>query len=215
MEAIMHIGLGFLLSMIGSIPLGLITLTLVDITARKGFQAGVAFSFGATIIEFFYTVVALCFIEVFMEYPKIDTIINWVAVFVFFGFSFYYLFTPAKTSITESVDKAHRRIQSNSSFFFGLGIASLNMLILPFWIFLGGWLNNLDYLRLDFFWILIFSLGAALGALVVFLGYAKLSFLIIVKADKVSDLTNKVIGGVFMALALYQLWKIGNNSIAN
>ena len=199
MTFFIHFIIAFVLSLLGTIPLGIITLTLADVTIKRGIKAGIYYSLGASVFEFIYTFVALKFINLFMDNPAIETNIRWAALIVFFGLSIYYfLSNPNPPQQKESVQ------DKRSSFLKGMGIASLNMLIVPYWIFLGTWLHSDGWIILDSFWILIFSIGATLGALAVFLAYAKLSELVLQKSDRIVKWTNKIIGFVFLILGIYQ-----------
>ena len=195
-----HFGVAFVLSFLGSIPFGLITLSIADISIRKGLKAGVLFSLGASVFEFIYTFIGLKSIHFFSVNPSIETAMQWIALFVFLGLGFYNFFfkakVPTKQKEVEEVDHAF--------FFKGLGIAALNFLIIPYWIFVGVCVEGDGWLILENFWIFIFTLGATLGALVVFFAYAKLSVMVMKKSSKVAGFTNKIIGAVFILLGIYQ-----------
>ncbi len=89
-----------------------------------------------------------------------------------------------------------------------MAIAGMNMLIIPTWIFIAVWLkgNGFDFTHLRE--ILSISLGAGVGALLIFLGYVRLSRFILARMSKVIKYTNVFLGLIFITLAIYQLLRI-------
>ena len=58
MELVKYFIIAFFLSALGTIPIGLITLTIAQKTLEKGKVAGWQIAMGATVIEFVYTLIA-------------------------------------------------------------------------------------------------------------------------------------------------------------
>ena len=71
MPYLTHFLLGFVFSFIGSIPFGMINLTVVDTTIHKGLRAGIVLGLGAAIIEFFQAIIAVLFTHIFIDNPQI------------------------------------------------------------------------------------------------------------------------------------------------
>ena len=95
-------------------------------------------------------------------------------------------------------------------FDFGRGfiVATMNVLIIPFWLFIALWLSNYDFTFDTQTNIIAFSLGSALGALAVFIGYAELGHYILARIGKIVKYTNKIVGVVFVILGIYQLTQL-------
>ena len=77
------------------------------------------------------------------------------------------------------------------------------MLIVPFWIFLGIWLESNGILFHEKIEVIIFSLGSALGALLAFLGYILLSEFIVKKSKEIKRYANRAIGIIFLGLVFF------------
>lgn len=84
----------------------------------------------------------------------------------------------------------------------------MNILIVPFWIFLGIWLKSNGMLFENQTDIFIFSVGAAIGALLAFFGYILLSEYIVTKIKEINQYTNKAVGLIFLGLGIFQLTQI-------
>ena len=72
MLIIKYISCGFILSLLGSIPIGMITLLIIHRTIEYGPRAGLSVGLGATIAEFVYTVVALKFVQLLLGNHQIS-----------------------------------------------------------------------------------------------------------------------------------------------
>jgi len=188
-----------ILSFIGSIPIGLITLNITQRTIQDGRKAGLMVAFGATVMEFIYTGVALVSLDFLNANNKITQSIKIAAIIVFFVIGLYYLLK--KNSEIPAIKTDYNYLD----FFKGIVIGALNMLIIPFWIFLGLWLKSNGFFFEDQFTIFIFSMGAAIGALLAFLGYIWLSEYVNTRSKQISAYTNKAVGILFLGLAIFQL----------
>lgn len=191
--------IAFLLSALGSMPIGMITLKIVEKTIHDGYRSGVMFSLGATVIEFLYTYIALTSMDFFLDNVEVNSFFNIVAMTVFFSLGFYHLFKKTKTVMDSEGE------YNTFDFFKGTMLASMNMLIIPFWIFLAIWLKNYNVEFSSNTQILVFSIGAGLGALLIFLLYSRLGKFIVQRIQKVASYTNKTVGILFLLLGIYQL----------
>ena len=191
--------IAFFLSALGSTPIGMITLKVTEKTIHDGFRSGVMVALGATVIEFLYTYIALSSTDFFLDNVNINSTINLIAMVVFFGLGFYHIFKKSKVVLNHSGE------YKTFDFFKGLILASMNMLIIPFWIFLVIWLKNYGVELSTNFEQLIFSAGAAFGALIIFLLYVRLGKFIATRIQKVAFYTNKLVGSLFLMLGIYQL----------
>jgi len=156
-------------------------------------------SLGATVMEFVYTGVALLSLDFFNSNNSITHSIKTAAIIVFFAMGLYFL-------LKKSTEMPEVKTEYNYlDFFKGIVIGALNMLIIPFWIFLGLWLESNGFEFESRFTIFIFSVGAAIGALLAFLGYIWLSEYISTRSKQISLYTNKAVGILFLGLAIFQL----------
>ncbi len=167
-----------------------------------GKKAGYMLSFGATVMEFVYTYIALYGLTFFQESVATNYYMQVFATVVFFGFGLYNFFKESKPPTAPSNDYDY--------FDFGRGflVAAMNILIIPFWLFIAIWLGNYDMTFDTQSTIIVFSIGSALGALAVFIGYAELGHFIIGRIGKIVKYTDKIIGVVFVILGLYQLTQL-------
>lgn len=194
-----HFLLGFVFSFIGSIPFGMINLTVVDTTIQKGLRAGIILGLGAAIIEFFQAIIAVLFTHVFIDYPQIVQVIHWLAIPIFLGLAAYHYLQSQKKSNLKSSEK------SLPPFYKGIFISSLNMLAIPYWVFYATYFSSVDWLSSDKSLLLVFCIGIAMGAFSLFVVFAKLSSLVVERMSRISSVTNQILAVIFFGFGIYQL----------
>ena len=202
MNLAVYFFIAFILSALGSMPIGMITLKIIEKTIHDGYRSGLMFALGATVIEFLYTYIALTSMEFFLDNVEVNSFINTLAMVVFFSLGLYHIFKKTKTILDSEGE------YKTFDFFKGTMLAAMNMLIIPFWLFMAIWLKNYELYFLSNSQILIFSLGAALGALMMFLLYSRLGKYIAQRIQKVAFYTNKTVGVLFLLLGIYQLTQL-------
>jgi len=199
MKLISYFFIAFIISVLGSIPIGLITLAIVQKTIEKGRRAGIILSAGAAIMEFVYALVALIFFDFFIANAYISENTKLIASIIFFLLGLQFLFkndNPIKTADPND---------SYFIFFRGIIVGSLNLLIIPFWLFIIAWLGSYEITLEGSTVFIVFSLGATLGAYVVFLGYVFISEYVVSKSEIFQKYTNKGVAILFISLGVFQL----------
>ncbi len=202
----MSLGIYFIvaliLSFLGTVPIGLITLTITQKTIQNGRQSGIMIAIGATVMEFIYTYVALISLDFFSKSTIISDYIKIFSTVVFFSLGIYFLWKKSNATLKATSEYDY------FDFLRGITVGMMNMLIVPFWIFLGIWLESNGMFFKNKGDILIFSIGAAIGALIAFFGYILLSEYIVSKTKEIDRYTNKVVGLIFLGLGIFQMTQL-------
>jgi hypothetical protein len=79
------------LSFLGSLPIGLITLTITQKTIQNGRHSGLMIALGATIMEFVYAFIALLSLDLFTQNTSTRNYIKIFATAIFLALGFYFL----------------------------------------------------------------------------------------------------------------------------
>ncbi len=198
MTFLQYLLLGALFSGLGALTPGLINLAVAERTIHRGVKAGVMVTLGAGVIELIYTFVPLYFIDILIKDSSIGLALKVIAIVIFLGLSIYHFRKKAQAPAKATTPGGSR------DFAVGIGVASMNLLIVPTWIFLGIWLRGNGFQFEHLSQMLALSLGSALGAVMVFLLYVKLGSYIVGKVERVTAYTNKFLGFVFLGLAALQ-----------
>lgn len=200
-STVAHIGVGFLLSFVGSLPPGLINMSVAEATVSRGKRAAFLIALGAAFIEGLQVILAIKCASWFVTYPSVEAVIHIAAVPVFLGLGGYHLLKKGgKLSERESPPRSQE-------FFRGILLSSLNFLAIPFWLFYGSLLGTEGWLLNDVL-IFVFTVGAFLGTLALLFAYGWMSLKIVNHLDQAEQITNQVLAILFIILGFWQLWRI-------
>lgn len=192
------------LSFIGSLPFGMINMAVAHTAIQKGIKAGISLGMGAALVELFQVFIALKFTGLFQAGGFLGNAIQIIATIVFFAAGIYFLFfAKANPKNIELKKETKKRIE----FVKGMGISSLNLMVIPYWVFYGTLLMQNDLLEKDNKSVFVFSLGAMTGAFLLLVVYAYLGDRVLSKSEVMTSWVNKFIGVVLVGFGVYQMVK--------
>ncbi len=205
MTLVTHFLIAFGLSFIGSLPFGMINMTVAHTAIRKGMQAAIITALGAALVELIQVFIALKFTWLFNENPNVERAFQIIATVVFFaGGIFFFFFAKSKPNVDETEVKPSKR----GDFLRGLGISSLNLMVIPYWIFYATLLTTNGILIKDNPHVAIFSFGTMCGTFTLLVCYALLGAKILSKSEQITRWVNKFIGLLLVGFGVFQLLKI-------
>ena len=191
--------LGFISAFVGISPPGLINMTAVKVNLKEGKRTALWFVFGAVIIIFFQTFLALLFARAIDKSPSLILLLREIGCVIFALLTVNFLYVAKKPKLKGSNIKKY----SNSSrFFLGMLLSALNFFPIPYYVLLGITFASYQLFAFDFLSILIFVLGVVSGAFVVFYGYVVFFTKIESKADFFIQNMNKIIGTITGLIAV-------------
>src|SRR5690606_1742297 len=125
--------IGFLGSFIGVLPPGLINMYAAKISMKEGRKRGFLFSLGVCITVMAQTYLALILARYIGQHPDVVSMLQKVALGIFISLTIYFILI-AKDTRREIRD--HNTNSKRNRFFLGIFIAILNILPVPYWIYL-------------------------------------------------------------------------------
>lgn len=203
MTYIIHFLAGFIASFLGTLPFGPINLSMVDTTIKDGMKVGLRFSIAAAIVEIGQSLFAYNFGMWITQYLEHNIWIQLTVFLVLFAIGALFFFRKGR----EDADIGDKK--KVSPFLKGAIIGLLNPQALPFWVAVIATLKSSAWLSFGMWdFILLFLFGVSLGKLVALLLYGKMSLFIVNRITSLSHWMNRIIGGIFIGLALVQGVKI-------
>jgi hypothetical protein len=206
MKALKNIFFGFIVSFIGSLPLGYLNIIGVEILSKLGMNPLLSYLSGVITIEpvvIYYTVI---FSTQLAENKKLMKSIDFFAVFFLFLIAFLFY------SYSNQTQQEHNYLEDYiqySPFLIGLVLCGLNFLQIPFWMGWNLYLINAKYITLSQKLKFHYILGTLVGT---FLGMLSVIVLLDSLSQKIIDYSKIVIPIViplfFIGLACFQARKV-------
>ena len=137
--------IAFSAAFIGVIPPGLINMSAAKISMKEGRRNATLFSLGVCVTVMFQTYIALLFARYLEKNPDVIASLEQVALGIFICITIYFLFIAKDTrrAIPENLVRKSKK----KRFFGGIFIAFLNVLPLPYWVYVSvtfsafGWFS--------------------------------------------------------------------------
>lgn len=168
MTAIVNFIVGYLASLIGLIPPGLLNMTAAKIGVKQGRKPAMVFSLGVLIVVCLQTGLGLAFARYIERHPEVVDVLQKVALGIFLALTFYF-FVLAKDTRRE-IPKGVKRSKTNR-FLYGLLLSALNLLPIPYWVYVSISLSALGWFFFDPLVIGWAILGSAMGTFSMLLLY--------------------------------------------
>jgi len=206
MKALKNIFFGFIVSFLGSLPLGYLNIIGVEVFSKLGINSLVPYLFGVILVEAIVIYFTVIFANQLAKNKKILKFIDFFAVFFFLLLA--YLFYANSNQTTEEHNYLDDYVHY-SPFLIGMVLCGLNFLQIPFWMGWNLYLMNAKSIslikKLKFYYIL----GTLVGT---FFGMLTAIFLL----DSFSQITFSfsmyivpiVIPLFFIALAVFRAYKV-------
>ena len=195
---------GMLVSFLGSLPLGTLNIAAMQISISEGITAALMFSFGSLLAEIVYVRLSLVAMDWIRKQEKVLRILEWVTLAIVIALaiaSFY--------AATHPTEEKNVILSSNlPKILLGFTMSALNPVQIPFWF---GWSTVLFTKKILLprnnhynIYIAGIGIGTFVGNLLFIFGGQLI-------ADRIQNnqhVLNWIIGGIFAATALLQIWKI-------
>jgi hypothetical protein len=197
---------GFLVSFLGSLPLGYLNIVGVAILAHSKWQSLVLYLLGVILVEVVVVYGTIFFVNQLVANKKWMKNIDFFAIFFLLGLAV--VFRLSSNDSVASVDFLKEYV-AYSSFFIGLVLCALNFLQIPFWVGWNLYLVNANRIvltrQLQHFYLLGIIIGTFLGmllAIVVLDSLAQKNF------SFTSYILPVFIPIFFVILAIFQMKKV-------
>lgn len=196
---------GFGLSLFGSLPPGLISLSVAQTAIQRGMFAALLLAAGAAGAEFFQAWAAVALTDWFMSNPDVERMFQWAAIPVFFSLATYLLIwsKPPKSRGLVAEVSAMRQLGK------GVLLSAFNLLAIPYWfaycgtLHVSGWWED-DSLTST----LVFSAGVTVGTMAALGLYAWLGQLIMQRSEAMARYADRFVGLIFLGLGLKLLYDL-------
>lgn len=198
-EYVMAFLLGTLGALFGIVLPGMLNMTAVSISVKNGKRAGLLFGAGMSSTTCIQAFVAFGFADYLRKHGEVLERLNSFALALMIVLAVFFIY---KGQTGETVKP--QKISGRKHFGGGVMMGMLNALTLLYFFALGTVLVSRNLVQNGIVSVICFSLGAGLGAFIIFWLYVRAAGWISENALWLTRNMNYVIGGFFIFLAILQ-----------
>jgi threonine/homoserine/homoserine lactone efflux protein len=197
--------LGFVLSFLGQLPVGVISITATQIAVQENFRNAWKYSFGIALIEMVYLRLVLFGVQWVMGQSRIYLIFNFITAVFFAVLGIACFISSRKQDQNKKALLLNNRMDR---FLLGLTISALNPAQIPFWVVWTGYFLNLNLLKPGFGYFNLFTLGSGCGTVCGLAVYMYGGNWLVARLKAENQALNKLMGLIFFIAAIIQLFRV-------
>ena len=207
MTILFNFVIGFIAAFIGVIPPGLLNMSAAKISMKEGRRNAMLFSLGVCVTVMLQTYVALLFARYLDKNPEIIETLQQVALGIFICLTVYFFFIAKDTRRDVPKDLVSK--SKKKRFFGGIFIALLNVLPLPYWVYVSVTFSVFGWFSFETPELMAAVLASGLGTFIMLALYIQFF-----KRKETTKKTppkvnmNYIIGGITAIISLITAFKI-------
>ncbi len=205
MQGLSGLFLGLILSFLGQLPLGTLSMTATQIAVQENFSKAWKYSVGVALVEMVYLRFVLSGLQWIIEHQWVFIIFNWITVI------FFFVLGVLSFIATQRQDKTRKAMLLNNSldrFFLGMGMSAMNPAQIPFWIIWSDYFLNLGWLNPGFTSFNFYTLGTGFGTIAGLSVYMYGGNWLVTKMKTSNQTLNKIMGIIFIVAAIIQIFRL-------
>jgi threonine/homoserine/homoserine lactone efflux protein len=205
MQILYSLLLGFMLSFLGQLPLGIISLTATQIAVQENFRNAWKYAAGVALIEMIYLRFILSAVQWITGGVLVFTIFNLFTTGLLLVLGILSIISARKQNESK---KAFLLNNKMDRFVLGVTVSALNPAQIPFWIIWTGYFINLKWLSPGFNYFNLFTIGSGIGTVCGLVLYMFGGNWLVNKMKAENRTLNKIIGCIFLIAAIIQIYRI-------
>ena len=207
MTIALPLALGFITSLIGITPPGLINMTAAKMSVEEGRTRAFVFAGGATFIILIQTFIAIVFAKFIDKNPDVVIVLREIGLVIFMALTFYFFWTSKKMKPKQKKVKIRSK---KSRFFLGMLLSALNLFPIPFYVLISVTMASYNLFSFELPYIYTFVLGSGLGAFFAFYCYIAFFKKMETKTAFILNNMNYIIGSITGLVSIITLINVIN-----
>jgi len=205
MKALKNIFVGFLVSFIGSIPLGYLNIIGFEVYTKSGMNNLLLYLLGVITIEAIVIYCTLLFADRLSRSKKLMKFIDFFSIVFMLVLAYVFYSQSNADSSTESQLSSYINY---SGYLIGIIFSSLNFMQVPFWLGWNVYVVNANYITLGKKLNLVYLAGTLIGSFSGILTVVMVLNLVTEGTSSISKyLLSHIIPLFFVGMAVYQAYK--------
>jgi threonine/homoserine/homoserine lactone efflux protein len=202
MNYVLHLLLGVIAGILGTIPLGPVNLLVVNTTVSKNLRAAMVLASAASFMELLKPLLAIYFSWLITRHIQSNVYIQLTVVLAFILIGLYFL---VKKNNTAEAGNSRRELPE---FLKGILISFLNIPALPFWIFVVAYCQSTVGFDFSMGTVGTFLAGVFTGRYGTLWGYARMSQYICERSSLIALWIDRILAVLFFFLAVVQTLRV-------
>ena len=170
MSILLNFAIGFLASLVGVVPPGLLNMSAAKISITQGRKIALLFSVGVGVTVCIQTLIALLLARYLDQHDEIVDLLQEVALGIFICITIFFFFIAKDTR--REIPKDMNRSKTNR-FFHGMLLAALNLLPIPYWVYLSVTFSAFGWFTFEQTGIWAASIASGFGSFVMLSFYVQ------------------------------------------
>lgn len=184
---------------VGIILPGIVNMTVVDVSIRKGLKAAINYSAGGALAMFIQVFIAVAFTGYLIKHPEVVDFLKQVSVVVFLALSIAFFVLARKAQVKKAESRSGR------SFLLGFIVSSMNALAIPYYFAVSAYFRAREWISADWPCRWFYIIGTTIGAFGFLLIYARFAQYIAQHAQYFTRNINYILSIFFLSLAVLQM----------
>ena len=199
--------MGWLVSFIGQIALGSMSLTSTQISVEEGVKPAMLFTWGVMVIEMLYLRLSLAGMDVIYQHPAIVRAIGWITA----AFFVVLCAMSIRSIITYHEEKKSTLLDhSINRFVFGMMLSAANPGQIPFWLLWSNYMLDWKILHSSSLQYNLFTIGGGIGTVTGLMVYIYAGNYIVTKLNMSNKTLYKIMAIAFALASTAQIWKMAS-----
>lgn len=205
MKALKNIFVGFLVSFIGSIPLGYLNIVGFEVYSKTGIDSLIFYLLGVISIEIFVIYFTLVFADKLIQNKKLLKYIELFSIFFMFLLA-YIFYSQSKAEVRQ--ENVLEKYSDYSPYLIGVVLSCLNFVQIPFWCGWNLYLINGNYITAKSNLKFLYVIGTLAGTFLGMLAFVLFLNLVAESSNGLSKyLMSHIIPLFFIGMGLFQAYK--------
>ena len=199
MEYLNHFALGFMITVLSILLPGIVNMTAVTLSMKRGLYTSYRFSFGATLTITVQAFIAITFAGFLSKNPAILTFLKQTAVAIFIILGIIFLLLARHPKVTKKTTSS-----KGKPILLGIMVAWMNLLNIPYYFTFSTFFEAKGWIILDDPIKYTYLSGIAIGAILLLMLSGRFAQFITVSGPHLARNLNYFLSGLFFVMAIVQ-----------
>ncbi|ULQ57860.1 LysE family translocator [Flavihumibacter rivuli] len=198
-------GAGMLISFLGSLPLGTLNISAMQIAVQENTRRALAFAAGVALVEIIYVRLSLKGVDWIMSNQRIFYILEWVTVVLFLVLGI----SSIRAAMAAPGERMNILLDNKMNrFFLGLSMSAVNPVQIPFWFLWSSYLFSIHLLQSTTLAFNVYTLGIGIGTVTGLLLFIYGGKWLVRRMNAGQKFLNILVGIVFLLSAGIQCYRV-------